>query len=184
MRHAFITTLAIILLVTLVLGALFWIKGRYLPPSAQTELEQYLAYRYPLTPEPAVRQLSQATRPWLFKAAMSGDTYGRSTHFDTTFSYARTAARPARAVSTEQPEADWRFAFRGAAPLPYPPEETWCLRLDPEPPNPASVVLLAMHVDLYNGEWVVHEMPGEWSETERRAALSELGCALDLTQAR
>ena len=46
-------------------------------------------------------------------------------------------------------------------PLPYPPAEVWCVRLQPE-----ATVLVALHGDMYVDVWVVHELlPGTAAQT-------------------
>jgi hypothetical protein len=57
-----------------------------------------------------------------------------------------------------------------AAPLPFPPEDVWCVRLKSADPTIPKVVLLALHQDMYTARWVVHE------PSDMEAMLSAVGC--------
>jgi len=56
------------------------------------------------------------------------------------------------------------------APLPYPPEDVWCVRLKSADPTVPKVVLIALHNDAYGARWVVHE------PTNTEAVLATIGC--------
>jgi hypothetical protein len=55
-------------------------------------------------------------------------------------------------------------------PLPYPPEDLWCVRLKSADPTIPRVVLIAFHKDIYTASWVVHE------PADVPAVLSAVGC--------
>ncbi len=42
-------------------------------------------------------------------------------------------------------------------PLPYPPEDLWCIKLKSADPTIPKIVLIAFHKDIYTASWVVHE---------------------------
>jgi hypothetical protein len=46
-------------------------------------------------------------------------------------------------------------------PLPYPPRDAWCVELRRSALEEHDWVVVALHADLYNADWVVHELaPG------------------------
>ena len=55
-------------------------------------------------------------------------------------------------------------------PLPYPPEDVWCVRLKSADPTIPRVVLIAFHKDIYTASWGVHE------PDDGPAVLSAVGC--------
>jgi hypothetical protein len=61
------------------------------------------------------------------------------------------------------------FAWN-ARPLPYPPEDVWCVRLKSADPTVPRVLLIAFHKDIYTASWVVHE------PNDVAAVLAAVGC--------
>jgi hypothetical protein len=59
-------------------------------------------------------------------------------------------------------------------PLPYPPHDIGCARLERGAAPQPAVVFLAYHQDLYNGAWIVHE-PAAPAVPD---TLSAIGCDL------
>ena len=57
-----------------------------------------------------------------------------------------------------------------ARPLPYPPEDVWCVRLKSADPTVPKVLLIAFHKDIYTASWVVHE------PNDVAAVLAAVGC--------
>jgi hypothetical protein len=55
-------------------------------------------------------------------------------------------------------------------PLPYPPEELWCVRLKSADPTVPRVVVIAFHKDIYTASWVPHE------PNDVDAVLAAVGC--------
>jgi len=55
-------------------------------------------------------------------------------------------------------------------PLPYPPEDLWCVRLKSADPTVPRVLLIAFHKDIYTASWVVHE------PNDVAAVLATVGC--------
>ena len=43
-------------------------------------------------------------------------------------------------------------------PMPYPPNDLWCAQLSSPDPAAPKVVLAGLHQDMYNAEWIVHEV--------------------------
>jgi hypothetical protein len=62
-----------------------------------------------------------------------------------------------------------RYAW-DTRPLPYPPEDVWCVRLKSADPTVPRVLLIAFHKDIYTASWVVHE------PNDVAAVLAAVGC--------
>jgi hypothetical protein len=172
MKRTLIIALVALALVALVAATGYVLLGRGMPDNARAQLDQYLAYRYPLSPAPAIGSAVQAIRPWFFKADDSGASYGDTVYYGPTVHIGRQAA-PIRFPSTTP--ADLATYYGGQRPLPYPPQDVWCVRLDVAEPG-SAIIVVALHQDLYGADWIVHELPGTWSDADRTAALSEWGC--------
>lgn len=74
----------------------------------------------------------------------------------------------------------------GVMPLPYPPKEVWCILLK-ERDKPTGVpsyaiVLAALHMDMYNADWMLHMGPRDLSTPGLMESLRESGCDLALDQ--
>jgi hypothetical protein len=144
-----------------------------LPAAGRARLEGYVAFRYGAEGA-AVVALGRARAPWRLTPEPGAAVFGESVYFP----------------SDLGPE--WR-AQDGR--LPYPPQEAWCVRLEASASAgltgglPASeIVLVALHMNLYNGDWMVHVWPtppaldasaGAASQASARAALSAVDCDLD-----
>ncbi len=159
-RWAVIVAFALLLTVTAV--GLVLLATRGMPDDARAELGRYLAYRYPTVGLPTIRQANLATRTAVLTREESGASYSNTVHYRTTAFLSQ--------------NTHWRTDRT----LPFPPIEVWCVRLDSADPG-AGVVLVALHQDLYNAGWVVHELPVDWSAAERSALLKDLGCGITLT---
>ncbi len=147
-----------------------------LPEGAQGALSVYLRYRYP-GPSASIASASQATQPWLLKPEQSSATYSDSPHYHTTVNVRAIATKEIRLT----PSPASRDVYRGSdalAALPYPPEDLWCVRLNAGQEGP-EVVLVALHMGLYNADWVVHELPANWPAAELSAVLADVGCGVE-----
>ncbi|HSJ55983.1 MAG TPA: hypothetical protein VLC95_02315 [Anaerolineae bacterium] len=132
-------------------------EGR-LPAPAQVRLEQYVAYAWP-GGQVEVDRVDRAAHPTRFTEGLSGVPFGKSAYFRT---------EPGTADGEE-----------GAlAPLFFPPDELWCVLLKGMGPPAGQVVLVALHSDLYNADWIVHQGPADASSVEAQHLLSTLGCRL------
>lgn len=143
-----------------------------LPGDARAELNRYLEYQYGRSGiRPAAREIVLASRPGRFTAAMSGASYGDSPYYRTTNHYRGPTAE-------EQPGAtSIHFFSESGRPLPYPPVRLWCVLLDLGDLAARRLVLVALHQDLYNADWIVHEAAADGRNAELNAALDTLGCA-------
>jgi hypothetical protein len=67
-----------------------------------------------------------------------------------------------------------RTDYRPARPMPYPPNDLWCVPLTNPDPAAPKVILVALHQDMFNAEWIVHEV------TDPEAVLAAVGCQFSL----
>jgi hypothetical protein len=133
-----------------------------LPADVQARLGQYIGHvSGPATP--SLRWVERAKRPWRFTRAMSDSVFGNGVHFQ----------------ADEGPS--------GTLPLPFPPEELWCVLLDrasdpaEDPAGPSySMVFVGLHMSMYEADWLVHESAADTFSPEFRQSLSQVGCDLVL----
>jgi hypothetical protein len=75
----------------------------------------------------------------------------------------------------------------GAMPLPFPPQELWCVLLKQGSRATGRtsypVVFVGLHMDMYNADWIVREGPSDVSKPGVLESLSRLGCDLGLDEA-
>lgn len=131
-----------------------------MPAIAQTRLDEYLAAAYP-SGGVQVQAAVRAGHARRFDAAMSGRVFGNSVHYQADFGPTWT-------------ERD------SLLPLPYPPREVWCVQLNDGSAQawPAvRVVFPALHMDMYNADWLVHEAA---PNQDLGQALDTIGCELAL----
>jgi len=105
-----------------------------------------------------VKGVATARRASAFEAAMSTKVYGDSGYYRTDVAYSRTNV--------------------GQRPLPFPPRELWCVWLEPAGVEGGArrVVFVALHQDLYGGDWLLHEAPGPELSRQCQAILEAVGC--------
>jgi hypothetical protein len=97
-----------------------------------------------------IEQYVQARLPQKFRAEMSTASYGNTPYYVTTH-----RANP---------------NYPGQKPLPYPPNDLWCVKLKSTDPTVPQAVVLALHQDIYNADWVMHQV------TDPETALATVGC--------
>jgi hypothetical protein len=147
-----------------------------LPQAAQNELDRYVAYRQGLTGvAPSIGQITPSSRPSRFTTDWSKVSYGDSPYYRTTNHYQLSAAPTLAASGANR----IHFFSESGRPLPFPPERLWCVLLDPGDLEARRVVFVALHEDLYNADWIVHEGPAGVSGIELDASLDSLGCAIE-----
>jgi hypothetical protein len=141
---------------------------RGIPSGTQSALEAYLSYASSTRSQIlTVDQVRKAAYPGRLNSSMSYDSLGDSAYYRTSISYTHDA--PA-----------------GPMPLPYPPEQVWCALVVLGPGGATGdsqaargVVFVALHQDIYNADWVVHEAaPDVFSERSFEVA-GAIGCRLD-----
>jgi len=145
-------------------------------PSYLMAVEQYVTYRRSTTiPTLTIQQVVQARLPQNFRAEMSKLSFGNAAYYATDRRYDQSddhltdvgvwpAAITATIVSTQT------TGYGGGMPMPYPPNDLWCAELSSADPGAPKVVLAALHQDIYNAEWVVHEI------TDPATVLPAVGC--------
>lgn len=144
-----------------------------LSQEAQRELDLYLKHQLGRTGSlPVVKQISPASRPRHFTSAMSGPSYGDSPYYRTTNHY----QEPAIPSLTAPDATSIHFFSESGRPLPFPPERLWCALLDPGDLVARRLVFVALHQDLYNADWIVHEAQAGASSADLASALDRLGC--------
>jgi len=64
-------------------------------------------------------------------------------------------------------------------PVPYPPSDLVCVVLEDiaEDAMPSRLVYVALHQDLYNAAWIVHEADVLPVDDDTKGDLAVLGCA-------
>lgn len=73
-------------------------------------------------------------------------------------------------------ETDCRFNpdYAGYKPMPYPPNDLWCVKVISADPKAPKAIVVALHQDIYNADWVVHEV------TDPAIVLPAVGCPFPL----
>lgn len=163
MKRSTLLLIPVLLLTVLVLAVAAEIPNEPGPPrGVQQRLEQYGSSSLAGTDARLV-QVSRARQPWHLARDLRWPVLGDSVYFQ-----------------TDHP-LTWNRSD-GPSPLPFPPKEVWCALLESgdrtaEEPS-QSVVLVGLHMDMYSGDWVIHQAPSEPFSTVGDI-LSVLGCELD-----
>lgn len=131
-----------------------------LPVGVQVRLEEYLQSHHALG-RATLLSVTRARQPWRFSKDMSYLVLGDSVYFQT------------------DSTITWQGGG-GPSPLPFPPKELWCAllegedRLRGEPTY--AVVFVGLHMDMYSGDWMIHEGPTDRSSPALLQRLSDIGC--------
>lgn len=128
-----IIIILLMLAIPLTLGLFFYLNEQQFPTDAQDQLAQYLADTTIHSSEPTLQATLRALQPENFTQGLSQYSWGNHYYFNT----------------TDQ--------ALGGKPLLYPPKTIWCLQLT-YADAPSRVILLALHEDLYNAEWIIHDI--------------------------
>jgi hypothetical protein len=157
--------LATSLLFLVVLGAVVFAEipaKTGMPAVAQVRLDQYIAYTYP-TNDVNVETVVRAKRPGRFSREMSGGAFDDSVVYQTDM-------------------GPGENLHGGPRPLPYPPEDVWCVRLEhdgtygPRVAPAYDVVFVALHMDIHNADWLVHKGASSVAGQGKQDILSALEC--------
>ncbi len=145
--------LAIVLAAVAIIAALIialLAKGAATTPDAvQTMADYYAGFVSRSTPQlVTVERIVRAARPERFEQALSKATYADSVYYRTAHSLRQST-------------------IIGVRPVPYPPKSLWCVQL-----SDGGVIVVGQHHDLYNADWVLHEVVDADSTPAR------VGCAL------
>ena len=155
-----IILIAIPLLVLVVIGATLFILSLNRPPEWRVELSSYQTYENVVSSQrPELVASVRASQPWNFTPEMSQVTFSDGNIFITTF-------------APDQTTPD------GVQPLPFPPEQLWCVQL--REGAQSQMVFVALHSDIYYTDWVVHIPAGVWGSSQLQATMDSLGCKLEV----
>jgi len=142
-------------------------------PAHELAVEEYVAYRRATTnPALIITQYVQARMPQNFRPDMSRTSFGNATYYRTGQRYdhqSDTSSWPFTVTATTVPTRTL-MGYGGGKPLPYPPNDLWCAQLSNSDPGAPKVVLAGLHQDIYNAEWIVHEV------TDSQTVLGSIGC--------
>ena len=154
--------------------AILIVRDQTLPDNAQTALDKFLRYRNSLQPA-MVEQSVRATLPSQFTREMSGGSFSDSNFYRTTIDYRDVLNMNLPNLATATPGLTSATFWRGSTPLPFPPEDVWCIRLK-EDATTGQIIFVALHHSLYNADWLVHESYVEPDSAEMKNILAAIGC--------
>jgi hypothetical protein len=143
-------------------------RQAFMPPEWQAGLDRYVAHKAASSGGAiTVQRVERARKPWKFSRDMSGSVFGDGLYF-----------RPDYTFDGEY------VGGSGRRPLPFPPEEVWCVllaqALQERDTGEAtySVVFVALHQDLYTADWVLHEVVDDLPAGALAESLAALECDL------
>ena len=190
MNHLF-RIILVLCLAAVAVAALIFFNNRANPRLAhELAVEQYVAKRRSLGgPVMTVTQYVEARMPQNFQPEMSKRSFGYSIYYMTDQSYgvyptvswniSGTATPTPTVAPAATPDITATLIptmpgavnmWYGSRPMPYPPNDLWCAQLSSPDPTAPTVVLAGLHQDMYNAEWVVHEV------TDPATVLPAIGC--------
>ena len=155
MRSKPVVLVALLLAAFLVIAALIFSQALYSPSEAA--LSSYLRYYSSSHSGATVKAIVTARSPSRFTADMSGLVIGDSPYYNTDLG---------KGGATRESQ--------GQRALPYPPDELRCVLLGSSQGD--DVIFVALHRDLYNADWLVHQAQDRWSSEALQAQLSAVGC--------
>jgi hypothetical protein len=121
------------------------------PNPRDRALQTYLACRLMTYKQPLqLGESAQGRLPQNFTAAMSKASFGDTPYYQTTCRH-----------NPDNP---------GVKPLPYPPNDLWCVKVISADPKAPRAIVVALHQDIYNADWVAHEV------TDPATVLPAVGC--------
>jgi len=170
---------------TLLMIAAMLVLGKGATPTWRVKLDAYVALKNKAASSAVeVQQVPYASQPWNFTAAMATAAYGDSILFPAGIHQAK--AITDTILSWQAPASETLTSWSGV-PLIYPPDDLFCVLLHKRNAanvqageRPLAVLYLALHRDLYNAEWVLHESPEPIPSPALAGALRAVGCKLDL----
>jgi hypothetical protein len=183
MKFAVGLGIAFIVLAAEIFVVVTFVLAPDLPSVGRDAIDRYVGYeRDDRGVDLTVTRMAHATRPWLFMAAASSATFGDGPYYRTSRSYqvvtVTVTLPPGPGGGATSSETTYRSGSGGRA-LPYPPKEVWCVLLE-DGEGRSRVVFAALHSDLYNAGWIMHEASAAPASAELEHTLSEIGCALQI----
>ena len=173
MNHLF-RVILVLSLATVAVAILIIANNRAnLRPAHEQAVEEYVAYRRATTnPALTITQYVHARLPQNFRRDMSRTSFGNATYYQTGQRYDHrpdASSWPVTVTATTVPTLTL-MGYGGGKPLPYPPNDLWCAQLSSSNPGAPKVVLAGLHQDIYNAEWIVHEV------ADPETVLATVGC--------
>jgi hypothetical protein len=173
--------IALLLLLSGLLLGLITSAVTSFPVAAGIELEAFLKSWGQGTTR--TEGLVRAGRPWNLSAELGLTTAGDSLYFETDQPY---DLQPEGAAPVEAgvPTGAVRSGSWGErTPLPYPPQEVWCVLVQSTAGR--QVILLALHHrEPYQTDWIIHQQRAAPSPSGWMELLDLLGCGRLLQDAR
>jgi hypothetical protein len=143
-------------LVVLLLLATLLIVNHFTTPKWKISLDQYLDFQQAAGKHSfRLVKATQATQPAQFSAAMSAESYRNNVVFSTN-----------NTIGSQYTSEMY--------PLPYPPDEVWCVLLQND--SQQQVVYVALHKSQNNADWIVHIPSQPYSSPSLQNSLSQIGC--------
>jgi hypothetical protein len=127
----------------------------YAAAAAAYAMYQRLTMLRPLT----ITQYTEARLPQNFEASMSKASFGESVYYRTTNRYYGTdeSSWVGVGMPTKTPASATTYDYRPTMPIPYPPNELWCVQLTS--PDPAVSKAIVVHcIRTFIMRVIVHEM--------------------------
>jgi hypothetical protein len=176
MNHLY-RVLLVLCLATVAVTALIISNNHANPrPAHELAVEEYVAYRRATTiPTLTIKQYAHARKPQDFWAEMSQRSFGNAAYYGTDRRYNQgddhlTSVGVWPATITATIVSTQTTGYGGGMPMPYPPNDLWCAQLSSSDPAAPTVVVAGLHQDIYNAEWIVHEV------TDPATVLPAIGC--------
>ena len=165
MNHLIRIFLAVSLSIAAVLIILF--STGYFGPNAQMDTFIAERLRLALGQDVEIEEYVEASMPRNYQREMNKVPFAGLRHYSTSHwpiqqQYTTTWGEVMTYTATY-------FAW-DTRPLPYPPEDVWCVRLKSADPTVPRVLLIAFHKDIYTASWVPHE------PNDVDAVLAAVGC--------
>ena len=177
MRKFVFPAISIILIVFISITILLTDVKR--PTTWQEEFDRYLNFINSTSSEVfTIHTIAKARQPWNFTPEMSQISIGESAYYQTDFYY---DDKPSDydnfpIVPAEIPDGS-------LIPLPYPPKELWCIFLETKKSSESNnsseetiFVVVALHQDLYNADFVIHEIASKSQNEINYQILAAVEC--------
>jgi hypothetical protein len=143
----------------LVLLLALLLLSNYQTPAWKTMLDQYLFFLRSAG-EPSYQMVAavQASQPSHFTPNMTTGSFSNSVTY----------------LPTESFDGDY---FSGLEPVPYPPDQVWCVLLKDD--GQQELVFVALHNSDYSTNWIVHIPSDPWGSPALQSTMESLGCIVN-----
>lgn len=172
MRKSIVIVAVVLFLIAAVIVVAVVPNRPGLPAGCQTALDKYISFKNDsLATNWRLVEADRAATPSQFTAALDYIAFGDSLYYQTDEDYGPQPAADAQATAL------WSVATK--RPLPFPPEELWCARIEAQGDSQAAgdgIVFVALHQDIHQAEWAVHESLAGPFSADSLALATTLGC--------